>query len=622
MDLDINKYRELFFQESREYLNIFFSKLAQISDNEFDTGIINELFRAAHSIKGMAASLEFNDVAQLAHAIENLFDVLKREKRVVDRKYVNDIYQYVKVLEALIDRHQGKEGEEIDLDSILQKINQIITRGDNVEERSEGGIQAPVSQKRLNVIVEIEKDVDAPAVRAYMVLRKAKEFGEVLSSNPSITDLKNGKFNGTLHLVIASKLSPDDIRDALTKMGSVKGVHLSAEEQDTRDQPLKKSRTVRVKGETLDEILAIAGELIVARSQLLTRLKRKLSQEEEDIFANLSSLIDRMKETVLSVRLLPLSFLTDRLPRVVLDASQRTGKDVELIVKGEDVEIDRFVLDALHDPMTHILRNCVDHGIENPDERERNGKKRTGRIEINARRTGESVEIDIIDDGRGMDAEALKKRAVSMGVLTPEEASRMSYADSLYLACVPGLSTRDKATDTSGRGVGMDVVKSVIEAHGGTLLIFSEPGRGTRISLKLPLNISIIRSLILNTGDNCFGIPLSRVERVIEIDMVNYSIRDKLYELDGKMVRVFYLRSIFGPDSGEPRIGILSNVRGKPVLLGVDELVDMLDLYVLKVPEPLSTIKALSGVSILGNGTPIFIIDPYFMEGEWTHELQ
>lgn len=629
MDIDLKKYRDLFFQESKEYLELFFSHLSKMSGAYFDSAAINELFRAAHSIKGMAASVEFDDIARLSHALENLFDRLRKYVKAPGKKDITQIYEYVKALESLIEKYQGKDIENIDVDALIKQIESHddvraipespITegRGERIEERE----QKTENREKINIVVVIDLSAESPSIRAYMALRKLKEFGEVLSSSPTVTELRSGKFNGTLNAVFLPVENINKIREELLKVHGVMDVKTAKIENEHREPKRKAGQTIKINGEILDTLLSITGELIVVESRILESLKKNLTQKEEIYFEHLSLLITRMKETVLSVRLLPLSFLTDRLPRVVLEAAQKTGKVVELIVHGEDVEIDRLVLDSLHDPLTHIIRNSVDHGIELPEERERKKKRRAGRIEINARRTGEFVEINIIDDGRGMDVEAMKQKALSMGLITEEQASHMSYNDALYLSCLPGLSTRANVTATSGRGVGLDVVKSILEAHGGILLISSIPGTKTEISLKLPLNISILRALILMTGNEQFGIPLSRVEKVIEISKGSYARDDNLYEFDGEMIKILSAGRFFGQKISEPRIGILMTVRKNPLILGVDTIVNLEDIYVMPVPMPLTCIKGMSGVSILGNGRPIFILDPYYMEGALFNEL-
>lgn len=624
MDIDLKKYRDLFFQESREYLELFFSHLSKMTGSHFEEAAINELFRAAHSIKGMAASVDFTDIARLSHALEDLFDRIRKSRKAPEKRDITQIYEYVKALESLIEKHQGKEVESVEVDALIKQIEShvgtdSILESSNKEGRvqmTEDRRQRTEEREKINIEVAIDPSAESPSIRAYMALRKLKEFGEVISSSPDLNELRKGKFNGTLNVVFSPVENISKIKEALLKVNGVMDVKTTEIGNEQIETRRKAGQTIKIKGEVLDNLLSITGELIVVESRILESLKKNLTPQEEIYFENLSNLITKMKETVLSVRLLPLSFLTDRLPRVVLEAAQKTGKEVELIVHGEDVEVDRLVLDSLHDPLTHILRNSVDHGIELPEERERKGKRRAGRIEIKARRTGEFVEIDIIDDGKGMDAEALKQKALSMGLITEEQASRMDYNEALYLSCLPGLSTSQDITATSGRGVGLDVVKNIVETHGGILLISSVPGIKTEISLKLPINISILRTLILLTGDEQFGIPLSRVEKVIEISKDLYARDDNLYEINGEMIKVIPSGRFFGQKNSEPRVGVLVTVRKSPFILGVDALVNLEDLYVMPVPMPLTCIKGLSGVSILGNGKPIFILDPYYIEGE------
>lgn len=618
MDIDLQKYRELFFQESKEYLDMFFSHLSRISGEGLEDSVLNEFFRAAHSIKGMAASVEYDDVAKLAHAIEDLFDRIKRRESSKSVE-VGRIFRFLKGLEALIEYHQGLRSDRVDLEGLLKEINQEVDALGGTERKEI--ITAPEVSKapthfgdaKFNIRVEIDPESESPAVRAYMVIRKAKEFGEVVSTTPEIAELKRGKFSGKLDMFITTNTKPEKIIEELKKLSGVKSLSIS-ETEDKQRPTAQKSKTIKVKEELLDEMLSLTGELIVAKSGLAKSVKDLLSPEGEGFLETMSNLITQLKERILSVRLLPMSFLTDRFPRVVLESAQKTGKEVELIVNGEDVEIDRLILDALHDPMTHILRNAVDHGIEPPDERESRGKKRTGRIEITARRIGEYVEIAIKDDGRGMDADALRKKAIEKGMISKEEGEKMSYEEALYLACLPGLSTSNELTSTSGRGVGLDVVKNVVENYGGVLKIASVPKKGTEILIKLPLNISILKVLILRTGNEVFGIPLGRVERILEIDSERFE--DELFEIEGRVVRVIPSASFYENNNSDPRAGVLVRTGRGEFIIGVDEVLTFEELYVLPVPKPISKIGGISGVSITGNGNPIFILDPYYIKGE------
>lgn len=620
MDIDIEKYRELFFQESREYLTVIFSHLSRLSQENFDKEAINEIFRAAHSIKGMAASVDFEDVARLSHAIENLFDMFRKGEKFHSKKIFGIIFNAVKTLESLIEKHQRKEGGGVNIDRLLHEINQVINEKEEKDEKIDEA-KVEKGKKEIEFEVEIDRNIDSPAVRAYMVLRKLKEYGEIISSNPSIAELKKGIFRGILKVKLSTQDAEENIKNVIKNINGISDFRIIEPEKQIAKEVKGHSETIRVRSEIFDHLLTVTGELIVAKSRLLESVKEKLTPEELIYFENISSLITEIKDTVLSARLLPLSFLTDRLPRVVLESAQNTGKEVNFTVNGENVELDRAVLDALHDPLTHILRNSVDHGIEFPEERERLGKSRRGKIELNARRVGEFVEIDIIDDGKGMDVDALKRKAVALGVITEEQAFKMSYNDALYLACIPGLSTRNDVTATSGRGVGLDVVKNLVESRGGILFISSEPGRGTIISLKLPLNISILRALILEASGEQFGIQLSNIEKVFELNPDFFSRTEHLYELDGKMLMIMDAGKFFGSNGFNPRVGILLNSRKGHFILAVESIVSLGELYVMPVPKPLASLPQLNGVSITGSGKPIFILDPNFLEVESVNEF-
>ncbi|MBM4379347.1 MAG: chemotaxis protein CheW, partial [Deltaproteobacteria bacterium] len=378
------------------------------------------------------------------------------------------------------------------------------------------------------------------------------------------------------------------------------------------------ARTVRVKTELLDDLLDLAGELLITTAQV-RELGRKLPEEhrgpvEEGVDA-LHALVKGMHDRVMGARMTPIQVITDRLPRVARDVARRKGMEVELQLSGTETELDRVILDELADPLLHLLRNCIDHGMESPEGRKDSGKPATGQVRLEVRRERDRVVVEMEDDGRGMDASRLRAAAVERGLLTAAQAEALPDREAWMLACAPGLSTAESVSDISGRGVGMDAVKRSVEGVGGTLEIASEPGRGTRFTLRLPLTVAVVNLLLAEVGDEVVGLPLSQVREALDAAHLPISVqRGQRYLPRGEgLVPLYPLAGLLGlPPSGRAEGGgalLLAEVAAGGVGLEVDRLLGHQEVVLKALSRPLDTVAGLSGVTILGSGRPVFILD-------------
>ncbi len=481
--------------------------------------------------------------------------------------------------------------------------------------------------------MEIAGSCPVPAVRAFLVLKKLAGLGTVLGSSPTAEDLRAGRIPGKrLDVALESGERPQAVERALSQISDLASVVVrggAAEAPAPATPPASTPappptsaaegpRTVRVRTELLDYFLDTVGELILATARLrevgraLDQPQRRAHEEGVD---RLHAIVKELHGKVMSVRMTPLAVATDRLPRAARDLARKTGKQVEVAVAGAEIEIDRAILEELGDPLLHLVRNAVDHGVEQPHLRLLVGKPATGRIAVSARRERDRVILEIADDGRGMDPRKLREAAVARGAVQPEQAEALTDREALMLACLPGVSTAEVVTDVSGRGVGMDAVKRVVETVGGTLEIESTPGAGSRFLMRLPLTVAVQSVLLVRVGEEVVGLPIAKVHGAAEVELARLptSQGGPLLEWGGAHVPVQDLGQLLGipdlPGRGGARQVVVADGGGGHVGLAVDALLGQEEAVLKPLAPPLDRVQGLSAVTILGNGRPVFVLD-------------
>lgn len=609
MAIDMSKYRDMFLSESREHLQTMGRLLVELEKSPDDREGLDALFREAHSIKGMAASMGYRATAELGHHLEDFLSGF-RVGGVIPPAAIDLVLAGVDLLEGLID-DLAAERPERDVRAFI--VGAAAAAPSSVTPPAppavvgpgNGAVPAPVAsgEEVLKIAIELVSGAVAPAARALLMLRELAAQGEVLEADPNERKLLQGGAVPRLELRLKSWRAPQEIKDLLLAMPDVARVSCVVE----RVRPAarqSRERTVRVRTGLLDQFINLTGELVTNRYMLQTSYNEGRDREMRDGLERLTRLITDLHHHVLQVRMMPLASITGRLPRMVRELEQQTGKEVALRIAGEEVELDRSILEALADPLMHMVRNAVDHGIE---ER--------GEVQVSASREKDLVLVEVRDNGRGLDAEAIRRKAVAVGVLSPGQARRMVERDLFPLICLPGFSTRAEVSETSGRGVGMDVVKAVTEQFGGTLQIASERGRGTSIQLRLPLSVAIIRLLLVECGGELLALPITRVLRTLELERgeIRSSGRQMVVPLGNELVPLLSLRRMLRqppqPVAGTIPV-VVSEARGRKIALVVDRLVGQREAFVKSLAFPLDRIAGVSGATILGDGRIVFIIDP------------
>jgi two-component system chemotaxis sensor kinase CheA len=644
MTLEMAKYLALFVSESGDHLAKLGAELVQLESAARDGGetqaIVDGLFRHAHSLKGMAASMRLEGIAALAHRAEDLVDAFRRRAASPDAPSVDVLLTAIDALAAMVERASHGESPEPDA-ALLERLAGEARRARSpgppatsalpIPEAATPAAPPPVqAARRVVVEVEVSPACMVPSVRGFLVVNKLSRIGAIVASSPPVQDLKAGRLPGRkLAVTIETGAPLSEVRRLLGQIsdlekgvvveeGPVAAPSLAAAVSAGREERSSEgARTVRVRVELLDSFLDAVGELILATARL-----RELGRSVPEPFRPaLEEGVDRLNATVkdlhdkvMAVRMTPLALVTERLPRTARDLARRTGKQVEVEIHGADIEIDRAILDELVDPLSHLIRNAVDHGIEAPHLRLLSGKPATGRVTVTARRERDRVLLEIADDGKGMEPEKLRAAAVEKGSLSRAAADALGERESLLLACLPGLSTAEEVTDVSGRGVGMDAVKRTVEALGGVLEVESVRGAGTRWVLRLPLTVAVQPVLLVGVGGEVLGLPIVKVRGAAQVDiaMLETSQGAPVLLYEGKLVPVKDLGQLLGfPASAgpAPRSVVVADGDGERVGLAVDALLGQHEAVLKPLARPLDGVTGLSAVTVLGNGRPVFILD-------------
>ena len=529
--MDMSQYHDLFLNEAREHLKKISELSVVLERSPDDSETIAALFRSAHSVKGMAASMGFNVIAELAHKMEDLMD-------------------------------RVRHGLDIDatlFDLLLSGESCISAMLDDIEH---GGAGA----------------VDTAELIARIVAYSSGEKPPELQKQTMQSETDHG------------------------------------EPQKKEEQLFQ--QTVKVKTSVLDRFVATTGELITVKHRLASIAAAANNKDMADAVESLGKHLREFYNQVMGVRLMPLSVILERFPRMVRDLARKEEKEIAFSISGAEIELDRGILEFLGDPLSHILRNAIDHGIETPAERAAAGKDRVGRLAVAITRLQDQVEIRIEDDGRGMDPEKLAAAAVAKGFVTRDQLARFSQLDKMMLICHPGFSTARKVTDISGRGVGMDVVRTAIQALGGTLAIISEPCGGSSFTLRLPITIAIVNVLLVKTGSLTLAVPLTAVERTMEIksdDIATIDGQDQFF-MGSETIPLVDFRTLLNLNSvAESRSGttylFLTELKGVRTGVKVDRLLGNQEVFVKPLARPLSALRGVNGATILGEGEVVFIVD-------------
>jgi len=692
--MDVSQYLEIFIDESNEHLQSLSDQLMILEKEPENSDTINEIFRAAHSLKGMAGTMGYKRMQNLTHDMENVFSEVRNGNIKVTSDMCDVLFQCLDALENYVSNIQNTQDEGTDdNEPIIKALNSFI--GGNNEESKETQPQTAVSattagegtseltfadfemnavnealKKGLGVYeidVTVDENCILKAARAFLVFKNLEGHCDVIKSEPSTQDIEDEKFDKKFTIVVVSKESMEDISGIIRNVSEIKSAEAKAittpfpesEETESKEEAkteqtevpeatsskeakkeetkkpsmltqAKKaaaanskavSHTVRVDIDKLDVLMNLVSELIIAKNGLVSA---SISDDGETASNNqkfteqieyLERVTTNLHESVMKVRMMPIEGVISKFPRMIRDLNKKLNKKMELYITGEETELDRTVLDEIGDPIMHLLRNSADHGLESAEVRAERGKPEVGSIYLNAFQEGNNVVIEVADDGNGIDVEKVKSKAVEKGTLTQEQADALTEKEAIDLLFKPSFSTSDKITDVSGRGVGLDVVKSKIEALGGDVEVKTKYGEGSTFSIRLPLTLAIIQALMVKLGDEKYAISLGSIETIEDVPVgdIKYVHAKEVINLRGSVIPLIRLRDILDVpgEAEETDTIIVVIVRKGDKLAGlvVDSLIGQMEIVIKSLGKYININRMISGATILGDGSVALIID-------------
>lgn len=685
--MDVSQYLEIFIDESSEHLQTLSDCIMVLEKEPDNKDTINEVFRAAHSLKGMAGTMGFKRMQHLTHDMENVFQEVRSERISVDSSMIDLLFKCLDAIDQYIEnvKNSSDEGTE-DNELIIKELNDFIAKanGQAVEEAApatnEGSaeeenentsdelqinlnedemdtVKSSIEggQKVYGVKVTVSKECLLKAARAFLVFRAVEEFGQIIVYHPSSQDIEDEKFEQDFGFYIATNEDEDKIVAAVKSVSEIESVLVkevsltetqqeevpapvveekkeeTKKAQETAPAPVSQknapkkaaakpvtNRTVRVDIEKLDALMNQVSELIIAKNSLVSISGTdggNSSQTFHEQIEYLERITTNLHESVMKVRMVPIESVVSKFPRMIRDLSRSLNKKMELIMTGEDTELDRTVVDQIGDPLQHLLRNSADHGLEPNDVRKKNGKSEVGQIYLNAFQEGNNVIIQVGDDGNGIDTEAVKRKALEREIITPEQAEVMSQKEIVDLLFMPSFSMAKKITDISGRGVGLDVVKSNIEALGGDVEVKTKLGVGTEFTVRLPLTLAIIQALMVEIRDEKYAIALGSISNIedIPVSEIKYVQAKEVIHLRGSVIPLIRLDNVLDIESKEEEPESLTVVivkRGdNQAGLVVDKLIGQQEIVIKSLGKYINGNKLISGATILGDGEVALILD-------------
>ncbi|TQR45814.1 chemotaxis protein CheA [Paenibacillus popilliae] len=689
--MDLNQYLSMFIDEANDHLQALNEHMLELENQPDDVGIVQVIFRSAHTLKGMSATMGFEDLASLTHQMENVLDLVRNQQLAMDSFIFDTLFRSLDALEAMVsDITNGGEGKA-DVTAIVAALQSIVkgdykkeassadgSSADDAEEQNErlDEFQRSILEQSVEagmhvyyIHIQLREDCVLKAARAYMVFQVLGQYGEVVKSNPPAQDIEQDKFDNGFTVFFVSgedaerlqqeigqvseldsvQVQPFTLEDIRNWNSQIEEVQAGRQEAAATAAPAKPevkteqpaaseassaparkpsstpatgkavgNRTIRVDIERLDVLMNLLSEMLIDRVRL-EQLSGDLKHHDlTDTVEHLSRVSSDLQNIVLKLRMVPVDTVFSRFPRMMRDLAKSLDKKIDFIITGAETELDRTVIDEIGDPLVHLLRNAVDHGIESIEDRIAAGKPETGTVHLRAFHSGNHVFIEIEEDGHGIDRAMVLKKAIKNGVVTAERAAQMSDEQVYMLLFASGFSTAEKVSDISGRGVGLDVVRSKITSLGGHVIVESKLGQGTKFIVQLPLTLSILSAMLFRLGSEKYAIPLSSI---VETSMVK---KEKIRRVHGGIRMVDYRDSVIPllslstlfdcpnySDMEEEEVEIIIVRKGDRIAaLAIDDFIGQSEIVLKPLGSYLKNAPGFSGATILGDGQVALIIDP------------
>ena len=640
--MDVSEYLPMFLAEAREHLQELNLAVVRIEEQPEDGATVDEIFRIAHSLKGMSATMGFAGMAALTHQMEDVFELLRQRSGGLTRETVDVLLECLDALEGATDAIEADGVENLEPAALIERLKGLVRdrTTDQQVARHGGAAPAPVpaavveavgtGHAMLHARVTLADDTLMPAVRAYMVIAAAADLGTVVASAPEEDHVE--AFDGRrVDVWVAAGVEAAALSAALTSVPDVATAEVAevaeagvvAEAEPVAPVPVpvvagergeggRVAATVRVDAERLDQLMHLMGELVVQRTQVEVLAAQAEVPGLSQAMTDLTRCSHALQAIVMQVRMIPVEAVFLRFPRLVRDLSSKLGKHVELELVGQDTELDRTVVDAIGDPLVHLVRNALDHGLETPAEREAAGKPAAGTVRLSARHAGGNVVITVADDGRGVDRRAVAAKAVRAGLMSADQADGIDMARAIELLFTPGLSTREQADDISGRGIGMDAVRAKVRELGGEVLLTSEPGAGSTAQIRLPLTLAIMSALLVRAGGRVFGIALDRIDRTVRL--ADHSVRSaagqRMLVVGDAVLPLYDAAAVLGHQRADDcEFAVIVQSQERSIALAVSTLIGQRELVTRPLPADLAELAPVSGAAVLSDGEIALLVD-------------
>ena len=691
--MDVSQYLEIFIDETKEHLQNLNTSILELEQDPENMDTVNEIFRAAHSLKGMAGTMGYKRMQTLTHDMENVFSEVRNGTIKVNAEIIDVLFQILDALDEYLNNIQSSADEGTnDNENLIKALNEFLdgkgkgaakeeskgaessaakeevqTSGDDKNKwkllkfnESQTHVMQEAATKGMNVIgltVYVQESCILKAARAFLVYKTLEDMGEIIVSNPSAQDIEDEKFDYDFSMIVVSESGAEKAIEAAKSVSeiqevvgglveieaapaesnvAVQAVNTSAAREVNANAPAKTdaaktpdtakkkpvvNRTVRVDIEKLDDLMNLVSELIIAKNSLVSATTAKAGSSDgsgvNEHIEYLESVTTNLHESVMKVRMVPIETVVNKFPRMIRDLQKKLGKKMELYMTGEDTELDRTVVDEIGDPLMHLLRNSADHGIENDEQlRIQRGKPAAGSIHLDAYQDGNNVVIEVRDDGNGIDVQKVKEKAIERGTITEEQAAVMTDKEIINLLFLPSFSTAKTISDVSGRGVGLDVVKSKIESLSGEVEVKSVLGEGSTWTIRLPLTLAIIQSLMVVVGGEKYAVPLGNIQTLENIapSEVKFVQQKEVINLRGSVIPLIRLNEVLGCESTkspeDELIVVIVKKGDKQAGLVIDELTGQQEIVIKSLGKYINKSKIISGATILGDGEVALIVDP------------
>jgi two-component system chemotaxis sensor kinase CheA len=653
----------VFLEETDEQIKLLDEDLILLEKSGVKPEIMQEIFRAAHTIKGSSAMVGYEKMSQVAHAMETVLDKLRSGKLEISTLLINALLSGLDMLKSLRETILSKdEDSNLDIVSVTKDLEKIANNESNtaaVEIKKVANLNSDIKQKMQIAqekgynayIINIKLDANTTwaAVRLFQLVSELSQLGEILSCDPSKEDIESGKVGFSLDTVLACSAEAANIKNAIKTVSEITSIDIeqydakkdlsdpvsketilvqSSSDKEVAAKISKKTtqaaETIRVDVRLLDNLMNLVGEMVIDRNRIV-QLSRKLGlkYENDDVVETLGDtslhmvkLVSDLQENILRARMLHIGTILNGFPRLVRDLAQKVNKKVDLVIEGQETELDRSIIEQIRDPLLHLLRNSVDHGIELPDKRTKAGKPETGTIKLSAYHEQSHIVICINDDGAGIDVEKVRQATVKKGFMTSEEVSRLSNTEAINLIFLSGLSTADKVTEVSGRGVGMDVVKTNVSSVGGSIFIESKLGQGTTTKIRLPLTLATIDGILVSSGGLIYVVPISVIVEILKLKpgQVQSVMGKEVFRLRENVIPLIRLSQRFDQETAQSDFSELASVvviRVGDKLSGivVDTVLEPQESVVKSLGKYIGSVRGISGATIMGDGQVALILD-------------